>query len=108
MPIIDRLMRTLRLKLLLGFGDGELKLRGVARSYRKGIEQIKRDVVKLAPLEQLAVLHTRRQAIAEKLADDLARLVQMPRGQIFVNETGAALSSHAGQGLIAAFCVTAK
>ena len=107
MPVIDRFLRALRLKPILNLIDGELKLFGVARSYRKGIERIKAEVAALGLLEHLAVIHTRRRSLAEKLADDLARLTNVARERIVVGETGAVLSCHAGKGVIAAAAVTA-
>jgi len=108
MPVIDRLVRALRLKPIVNLVDGELKLFGVARSYRKGIERIKAEVAALGPLEHLAVIHTRRSSVAKGLADELARLTNMARERIVVGETGAALSCHAGAGVIAAAAVTAR
>lgn len=103
MPTIDRVMRTLNLKALINVVDGELKLMGVARSYQKGLERLKQEMQRIAPLERLAVLHTRRAQVAAQLADELAALVGLPREQIMVRETGAVLSCHAGAGVSAVF-----
>ena len=108
MPVIDRLVRALRIKPILNMIDGELKLWGVARSYKKGIERIKAEIAALGTLEHLAVIHTRRHSVAEKLADDLAGLTNMARELISVGETGAVLSCHAGPGVIATAAVTAR
>ncbi|OGO04333.1 MAG: hypothetical protein A2Y73_03805 [Chloroflexi bacterium RBG_13_56_8] len=102
MPVIDRFLRALQLKPIINMVDGELRLMGVARSYRKGIERIKESVDRLGPLEQLAVVHTRSPQVASELADDLARRTGIARSDIPVTETGAALSSHAGAGVVAA------
>jgi len=108
MPVIDRLVRALNLKPLLNLVDGELKLFGVARSYRKGIERIKAEIAALGPLERLAVMHTRRPSVAEKLADELAQITNLAREAIFVGETGPVISCHGGEGVIAAAAVTAR
>jgi len=108
MPVIDRLVRTLNLKLLLNLVDGELKLLGVARSYRRGIERIKAEIAGLGSLERLAVMHTRRPSVAEKLADELAQLTNLAREAVWVGETGPVISCHGGEGVIAAAAVTAR
>ena len=72
MPIIDRFMHTFNLKAMITFVEGELKLLGVARSYHKGLERMKQEMLRLMPLERLAVLHTRRPDVAQRLADELA------------------------------------
>ncbi len=103
MPFIDRLMRTLNLKPMIVVVEGELKLFGVVRSYQKGLERMKQEMARIAPLERLAVLHTRRAEVAQQLADELAALVSFPREQILVAETGAVLACHAGAGVSAVF-----
>jgi DegV family protein with EDD domain len=107
MPAIDRLMRTLNLKPMINFVEGELKLLGVARSYQKGLERLKQEMERIAPLERLAVMHTRRPEVAQRLADELAALLGLPRQEILVRETGAVLASHAGAGVAAVFGVKA-
>lgn len=106
MPAIDRLMRALQLKPIVNVVGGELKLLGVARSYRRGVERIKAQIGRLGPFEGLAVMHTRRPDVARGLADELAKLTRTIRERIHVGETGAVLSCHAGEGIIAALGVT--
>lgn len=105
MPAIDRLLKTIRLKPLVTLVDGELKLLCVARSYRKGVRRVVQEIVRVAPLEAVAVLHTRRPGIAQEVADDLGRLTNIPRGEILVVEAGAVIAAHAGEGVIAALGV---
>ena len=107
MPAIDRLTRALNLRVLLNLVDGELKILGVARSYQKGIERIKEEIARLGSLEHLAVAHTRRPDVGAELADALAALTRTPRPDVLVFETGAVISCHAGEGLIAAVAVQA-
>lgn len=106
MPYVNRLMRAFDLKLIISFVDGELKLSSVVRSYSKGLERMKQEIQRLAPMERLAVIHTRRQAMAQQLADELAELLAFPRQQIMVMETRAALASHAGPGATGIFGVS--
>ena len=108
MPAIDRLVQALQIKPLVTFVEGELRLLGVARSYQKGVQRIREEIVRLCPLERVAVMHTRREALARQLADELSRLTHIAREQIFVGEPGAVLSCHAGEGVIAAIGVRAK
>ena len=108
MPAIDRLVQALQIKPLVTFVEGELRLLGVARSYQKGVQRIREEIVRLCPLERVAVMHTRREALARQLADELSRFTHIAREQIFVGEPGAMLSCHAGEGVIAAIGVRAK
>ena len=62
-------------------------------------------MMELRPLENLAVLHTRRPHDAQAVADRLRESADWDspmefRGPILVGETGAVLSSHAGPGVI--------
>jgi len=59
----------------------------------------------LEPLEQLAVIHTRSQDAAAQVADQLAQRFGFPRDRIWLRETGAVLSTHAGPGVIAILAV---
>jgi fatty acid-binding protein DegV len=55
--------------------------------------------MELCPLEELAVLHTRRPHDVQVVADRLRARMGF-QGPILVGETGAVLSSHAGPGVI--------
>jgi DegV family protein with EDD domain len=107
MPAIEKVAQFLQIKPIINLVEGEIRLLGVARSYPKGIERLKAEVQHLGPLEYLAVMHTRRQEVAEKLADELAKLLHIPREQIAVGEAGAALSAQGGEGIIATIGVKA-
>ncbi|MHB1295777.1 MAG: DegV family protein [Anaerolineae bacterium] len=106
MPMVDRFVRFLNLKPLLSVTQGELRLMGVARSYHKGLERIKEEVARLGNLEALAVMHTRRIEVAERLADELAAITQLARERILVGDANSVLACHAGEGLIATIAVT--
>ena len=108
MPAIDRLARALRLKPMLNIVEGELKLLGVSRSYRKSIVRITQGIARLGPVEALGVIHIRCQSVAEQLADELARVTRIPRERIPIGETGAVLACHAGEGVIAAIGIAAE
>jgi len=108
MPTIDRVVRMLNLYPILNIVDGELKLLGVARSLRKGLHRIVKQIKELGPLEHLFVMHIRAEETAHRLADLLAEATAIPRGKIFVSEAGAVLACHGGQGTIGVAAITAE
>lgn len=101
MPAIKRVVRFLSIKPLLTVVEGDLKLRSAVRSYKRGLDRLRNEVVALGPLETLAVVHIRRQQLAQQFADQLAEQVGYPREEIVVVETGPALSCHGGPGVMA-------
>ncbi len=104
-PILSRVMQFLQVKPIVGFVEGELRLLGQARTFSAALAQVEQRVIELQPLEHLAVAHTCRPHDAQIWADRLTESTEFD-GQIWVTETGAALSSHAGPGVIAAIGVT--
>lgn len=108
MPLIDRLVRALDLKPLLGIVGGELKLLGVARSPRKAMRRILDEIAQLGPLDFVAAMHIRCPQRAEELGNELARLTGVPRESIWVGEAGAVLAVHGGAGTLAAMGVTVE
>jgi len=99
-PILSRVMQFLQVKPIVGFVEGELKLLGQARTFSAALAQVEQRMMELQPLEHLAVAHTRRPHDAQVWTDHLRESMEF-QGQIWVTETGAALSSHAGPGVIA-------
>ncbi len=100
MPLFGRLMNAFDLKPLLGMVDGELKLVGTARSYDKALTRIQEEAAALAPIERMAVIHTRVPHEAASFADVLADMTGFPRQQISVLELGPVISAHAGPGVM--------
>jgi DegV family protein with EDD domain len=98
--VVDRMTRALDIKPIINLVRGQLRLMGAARSFQGGLRRVLAVVEQLGPLEQLAVIHTRRQEMAEEVADRLAEHIGFLRERIWVRETGTVLSSHAGAGLI--------
>jgi DegV family protein with EDD domain len=103
--IAERMTRALNIKLVINVVDGQLRLLGAARSFRGGLKRVLSLVEGLGPLEHLAVVHTRRQELAEEMADRLAERIGFLRERIWVRETGAVLSCHAGAGVIGVLAV---
>jgi len=98
--ILDRMTRALNIKPVINLVEGQLRLLSVSRSFRSGLRRVMELVEQMGPLEHLAVVHTRRQEMAEEVADQLAERTGFPRQDIWVQETGAVLASHAGSGVI--------
>jgi len=103
--IADRMTRALNIKTTINVVEGQLRLLGAARSFQRGLRRVLNLVERLGPLEHLAVVHTRRQEMAEKMADWLAERAGFPRERIWVRETGAVLACHAGVGVIGVLAV---
>jgi DegV family protein with EDD domain len=98
--VVDRMTRALDIKPIINLVRGQLRLMGAARSFQGGLRRVLAVVEQLGPLEQLAVIHTRRQEMAEEVADRLAEHIGFLREHIWVRETGTVLSAHGGAGLI--------
>jgi DegV family protein with EDD domain len=98
--VVHRMTQALDIKAVVNVVEGQLRLVGAARSFRGGLRRVLNIVEELGPLEHLAVVHTRRQELAEQVADRLAERIGFSRERIWVRETGPALASHAGVGVI--------
>jgi DegV family protein with EDD domain len=99
--MVDKAARSLSIKPILTFSGGEMRLVNLSRTWERGIRRIVADLLQRAPLEAIVVGHTLRQERAEQLADELASATGLPRAGIRIFEPGAAISAHAGPGLIA-------
>lgn len=67
MPAIDRVARALNISIVLTLTDGEIRLSGVARTYRKGLRRLRDEMARLGPLEWLGVVHSRLPDVAHDL-----------------------------------------
>ncbi len=105
--LAERMTRLLNIKVIINMVEGQLKLEGAARSLRGALARVQEAVAKLGPLEALAVVHARNPHMAEQVADELAKKLGFPREKIWVRETGAALSTHAGPGVVGVMAVPA-
>ena len=99
--VADRMARALNIKVMINVVEGQLRLLGAARSFKSAVGRVLTTVEQLGPLDQLAVLHTRSQEVAEQVAAELAQRVGFPREEIWVRETGVVLATHAGPRVIA-------
>jgi len=103
--VVERMTRALNIKVVINLVEGQLRLLGAARSFQGGLRRVLEAVEGLGPLEHLAVVHTRIQETAEEMADRLAERTGFPRERVWVRETGAALASHAGTGVLGVLAV---
>lgn len=104
--VVGRMTRALNIKLIVNLVEGQLQPLGVARSFTRGLRHVLNLVEQMAPLEHLAVVHTRKRGTAEEMADWLAERTRFPKERIWVRETGAALATHAGPGVIGVLAVS--
>ncbi len=104
---VDHMTRVLNIKPLINMVEGQLRLAGAVRSFQGGLKRIVELVRQIDPLEHLAVVHTRREETAVEMADRLAEQTGFPRERVWVRETGAALASHGGRGVIGVLAVSA-
>lgn len=103
--VVDRMARALNIKPIINVVEGQLKLVGVTRSFRRGMRRVFDTVAEMGLPEHLAVIHTRSPGMAEEVAERLAELVGFPRERVWLRETGPALACHAGAGVIGVLAV---
>jgi DegV family protein with EDD domain len=105
MPLLTRVTDVLRIRPILNVVEGRLGLHRIARSYERGLANIREEMAQLRPLESLAVVHTRCAETAREMARSLAEALDFPLKEILVTETGPLLSVHAGRGVIGVVAV---
>ena len=105
--IAERMTRALNIKVIINVVEGQLRLVSAARSFRGALNRVLGSVEHAGPLEHLAVVHARAAELAEETAQELARRTGLARDRIWVRETGAVLSVHAGSGVIGVLAVPA-
>jgi len=103
--VIKHVVRVFNIKPLLELRNGEVKPLGVVNSLTRGLLRIEREVLALGPIERLGVMHIRSRDRAAKLAQELSQRVSPPLPEVPIIETGVALATHGGPGVIAAFAL---
>ncbi len=103
--VAERMTRALNIKVIINTVDGQLRLLTAARSSKRALRHILGLVERMGSLEHLAVVHTRNQETAERVAEQLAQLTGFPRERIWLREVGPALASHGGPGAIGVLAV---
>jgi DegV family protein with EDD domain len=103
--IAQRMTRALNIKVTINVVEGHLRLLGASRSFKRGLKRMQSLIEEMGPLEQLAVVHTRNPTVAAAFADGLSERTGFPRQRIWLRETGAVLSVHAGPGVVGVLAV---
>lgn len=98
-PVLSRAMRFLKIKPIISFVEGELKLRGQGRTFAAALKKVEQQVLGFRPFEYLGVMHTRRPDEAQATAERVRRMANFV-GPILIGEVGSALSSHTGPRVI--------
>jgi DegV family protein with EDD domain len=106
-PLLNRVTQFLKIKPILRLVDGQLDLQKLVRTYERGLSQIKKEIANLKPVENLAVLHTCCEQIAQDMANALAQKLEMEPDEIIVAETGPILASHGGPKLLGVIAIPA-
>jgi len=88
-----RIGNLIRIKSFVELRNGEVHSLGETRTRTKGIARLKEMIIKLGPLERLAILHTNAEADAHQLLEDLNP--QLPTQPIVVHVT-TVIGTHVG------------
>ncbi len=103
--VADGLVRVLGIRVLLRMKGGALGILGAVRTYGQGLARLREDALAEQPLYRLAIAHTRRPAVAARLAEEIAGAASLPAEAVLVGEAGPALSAHAGPGTVGVVAV---
>ncbi|NPA91084.1 MAG: DegV family protein [Chloroflexi bacterium] len=100
LPVIRRVTRLFRVKVILRVDAGRVHLGGVQRTYARAVRMLEDQVLALGPVETLWIPHTRRPRQARTLAERLASPLGLPLEHILIREAGPVLGSHVGPGAL--------
>ena len=103
--VAERMTRLLNIKIIINMVEGQLRLLGAARSFQGALGRVLALVERMRLLEHLAVVHTRNREMAEQVREDLAQRLGYPKERIWLRETGPALATHAGPGVVGVLAV---
>lgn len=93
------LRSMLSIKPMVIIKDGETHPLGKARTFRKGLEALKRTAREFSPVESLAVMHSADPETAAEVANDLKALLPS-RAEPYVTRFGPVLGVYTGPGAI--------
>ena len=108
MPIIRRATKLFNVHVLLHVVDGYVRFAGAQRSYGSAVRVLKQSTLHHAPVSHFWVPHTRNAQLAEELTDELALILNIPRGEVLVHEAGAVLGAHVGPRAIGTVVVSTR
>jgi DegV family protein with EDD domain len=103
--VAERMTRLLNIKIIINVVEGQLRLLGAARSFQGALRRVLPLVEHMRPLEHLAVVHARNREMAEQVREELAQRIGYPEERIWLRETGLALATHAGPGVVGVLAV---
>jgi DegV family protein with EDD domain len=106
--LADRMTRVLDIKVIINVVEGQLRLLSAARSFPGALKRVQALVERMGPLEHLAVVHARNREAAGEVAKKLAQRIGYPEERIWLRETGAALATHAGPGVVGVLAVPTR
>jgi DegV family protein with EDD domain len=89
---------VLQIKPLLSVENGRVWVSGKVRTRTRALNQLAKQVQSWGPLEEMAVLHTGAESLAQTLTGMLHDRV--PAGQIVTGPAGPALTTHLGVGAV--------
>jgi DegV family protein with EDD domain len=107
LPLVDRVARTLSVKPVIEFHNGDFRLLGAARSTQGALQRIENEVRARIPVEAAAAAYTRGCQTASELTARLASLVQLKESEILFTEAGAVFAVHAGPRALGAALIRA-
>jgi DegV family protein with EDD domain len=107
LPLVDRVARTLSVKPVLEFCNGEFRLLGATRSAQGALQRIEDEVRARVPLEAAAAAYTRGCQTAFELVARLPSSVELEQGEILITEAGAVFAVHAGPRALGAALIRA-
>jgi DegV family protein with EDD domain len=108
MPLIEKLARTFHVKPIVEMVDGDLRLLGVARSYKGALSRLEEEVRSRLPVELLATVYTRGRDAATDLVDRLAGMINVAPADIMLQEAGPVFATHTGPNALGAIVVRAE
>lgn len=98
--LVGILANLLRLRPILTLDDGELTLIEKPRRRSAAKARLVALAQRCLPAETIGVMHVDCASEAAELAEEMARVSGVPREQIPIAETGAALATHSGPGAL--------
>lgn len=104
--VVAALGALLDVKPMLSVEGGDVLPLGRIRSRGKAVAWLVSLVEEIAPLDELAVLHTRALEAARALAERLATF--FPRRRMVIAEVGPIIGTHVGPNGLGVACVTAE
>jgi DegV family protein with EDD domain len=107
LPLVDRVTRTLSVKPLLEFRNGEFRLLGATRTEQGTVQRIEDEVRARIPVEAAGAAYTRGCRTASELVSRLASFVELKQGGILLTEAGAVFAVHAGPRALGAALIRA-